>query len=73
MARLKYRATRAKRSGADDVPVELMMAAGAGMILWVAFQYLKEFWKSRRVRALVVALVTIPAAIFLWAIAFRVL
>jgi hypothetical protein len=26
------------------MPVELMMAAAAGMILWVAFQYLKEFW-----------------------------
>jgi hypothetical protein len=53
--------------------VQLMMAAAAGMILWVAFQYLKEFWKSGRVRALVVALVTIPAAIFLLAIAFRML
>jgi hypothetical protein len=55
------------------MPLELMMAAGAGMILWVAFQYLREFWKSGRVRALVVALVTIPAAIFLLAIALRVL
>jgi hypothetical protein len=26
------------------MPLELMMAAAAGMILWVAFQYLKEFW-----------------------------
>jgi hypothetical protein len=56
------------------MPLELMTTAAAGMILlWVAFQYLKEFWKSGRVRALVVALVTLPAAIFLLTIAFRML
>jgi hypothetical protein len=53
------------------MPVDLMMVAGAGMILWVAFQYLNEFRKTGRVRLLVIAVLTVPAAIFLLAIALR--
>ncbi|MGO9464403.1 MAG: hypothetical protein ACLQIB_12170 [Isosphaeraceae bacterium] len=50
--------------------LDLMMAAGAGMILWVAFQFLNEFRKTGGVRPLVVAVVTLPAALLLLAIAF---
>ena len=52
------------------MPVDLMMTAGAGMILWVAFQYLGEFWRTGRVRPLIAAVVTLPTAFFLLAIAF---
>ncbi len=40
------------------------------MILWVGFQYLGEFWKTGGVRPLIAAVVTLPAAFFLLAIAF---
>jgi hypothetical protein len=52
------------------MPVDLMMTAGAGMILWVALRLLYDFRKTGRVRALVVAVVTLPVAFLLLAIAF---
>jgi hypothetical protein len=53
------------------VPVDLMMAFGAAIILCVALQFLHEFSKARRMRLLVVAVVTLPVALFLFAFAFR--
>ena len=50
----------------DGMPVDLMMAAGAGIILWVAFRLLNDFRKTGRVRPLVVAVVTLPVASFFW-------
>jgi hypothetical protein len=52
------------------MPVELMMAAGACMILRVAFELLNDSRKTGKVRPLVVALVTLPVSILLLAIAF---
>jgi hypothetical protein len=54
------------------MPVDLMMAFGAAIILCVALQFLHEFSKTRRMRLLVVAAVTLPVALFLFAFAFRV-
>jgi hypothetical protein len=48
-----------------------MMVSGAAIILWVAVQFLDEFRKTRRVRLLIVAVVTLPVAVFLLAFAFR--
>jgi hypothetical protein len=50
--------------------VDLMMVAGAGMILWVALRLLNDSRKTGRVRPLVVAVVTLPVALLLLAIAF---
>ncbi len=55
------------------MPVNLMMAVGAGMILYVAFQLLNESRKTGRIRPLVIALLTLPAALFLLAVAFELL
>jgi hypothetical protein len=49
--------------------VDFMMTAGAGMILWVALRLLNEFRKTGAVRPLVVAVVTLPVAFLLLAIA----
>jgi hypothetical protein len=51
------------------MPVDLMMAAGAGMILWVGLRLLNDSRKTGRVRPLVVAVVTLPVALLLLAIA----
>jgi hypothetical protein len=50
--------------------VDLMMTAGAGMIVWAALRLLDHFRKTGRVRALVVEVVTLPVAFLLLAIAF---
>jgi hypothetical protein len=57
----------------DAMSVDLMMAAGAGMILWVAFRLINDSRKTGRVRPLVVAVVTLPIALLLFAIAFGTL
>jgi hypothetical protein len=55
-----------------ELTVDLMMAFGAAIILIVGFQFLDEFRKTRRVRLLIVALVTLPVGLFLLAFALRV-
>jgi hypothetical protein len=47
-----------------------MMTGGACMILWVALRLLNDFSKTGRVRALVIAVVTLPVGVLLLAIAF---
>ncbi len=41
------------------------------MILWLALRLLNDFRKTGKVRPLVVAVVTLPVALLLFAIAFR--
>ena len=54
-------------------PVEGMMIIGAAMIVIVSLSHAREFVRTGRPRYLVAAIVTLPAAAFLFAIAFRCL
>jgi hypothetical protein len=54
----------------DSMPVDLMMIAGADMIIWVSIRLLYDFKKTGRIRTLIVAVATLPVAFLLLAIAF---
>ena len=51
--------------------VDWIMAIGASVITIVSISHARESWRTGRRRYLVAAIVTLPLAVLLFAIAFR--